>query len=59
METTLITDLTYVEAPAAPAITPSLRPTMLTSRLRRAWVTALFSWLKPGYCGGSCARPLG
>ena len=42
METTFITDLTYVTPPAAPAATPTLRPTMLTSRLRRAWTTALF-----------------
>ena len=42
MQSTLITDLTYVAAPAAPVVTPVLRPTVLTSRLRRAWIMARF-----------------
>ncbi|SFQ50902.1 radical SAM protein [Hymenobacter arizonensis] len=42
METTLITDLTYVEAPAAPVAPPHLPATMLTTRLKRACITAVF-----------------
>ena len=41
MQTTLITDLTYVAAPPAPVALPSLPPTMLASRLQRGLVTGL------------------
>ncbi|GAA4049119.1 hypothetical protein GCM10022409_39560 [Hymenobacter glaciei] len=41
METTLITDLTYVDAPPAPVAVPSLPPAMLASRLQRALVAGL------------------
>ncbi|MET4073904.1 radical SAM protein [Hymenobacter sp. UYCo722] len=42
METTLITDLTYVDVPPVPVALPSLSPTMLTSRLKRGLVAGLF-----------------
>ena len=41
MQTTLITDLTYVSAPPAPVSVPRLLPTMLTSRLQRGLMTGL------------------
>ena len=41
METTLITDLTYVAALPAPVALPSLPPTMLASRLQRGLMTGL------------------
>lgn len=42
MEATLITDITYVEAPAAPVAMPSLPPTVLASGLKRGLVAGLF-----------------
>ena len=42
MEATLITDITYVEAPAAPVATPSLPPVVLASGLKRGLVAGLF-----------------
>ncbi|MBF9236575.1 radical SAM protein [Hymenobacter sp. BT683] len=42
METTLITDLTYVAAPVVPVAPPSLPPTVLASRLKRAFIMAVF-----------------
>jgi MoaA/NifB/PqqE/SkfB family radical SAM enzyme len=42
MEATLITDITYVEAPAALVVTPRLLPTVLSSGLKRHLVAGLF-----------------
>ncbi|WP_345121084.1 radical SAM protein [Hymenobacter antarcticus] len=43
METNLIADITYVDAPAGPPVAlPTLPPTVLTSRLRRGLLTGLF-----------------
>jgi len=42
MEATLITDITYVDAPAAPVAPPSLLPTVLSSGLKRSLVAGLF-----------------
>ena len=42
METSLITELPYLDAPAAPGATPHLPPTVVVSRLKRAFMTAVF-----------------
>lgn len=42
MQTTLIPDLTYVDAPTASMLLPSLPPTMLASRWCRRLITAWF-----------------
>ncbi|HEX8505116.1 MAG TPA: radical SAM protein [Hymenobacter sp.] len=42
MESSLITDIAYVEAPAAPVATSHLRPTVIASPLKRGLVMAWF-----------------